>query len=93
MLAGFNPADRLLPDAGSNGQLGLGPAGRFASANNLSGDDGAGGDAAKCGSFRAPETLGGIPPRVDLLLMGGIPPVGEENVSRWIAYRAAIMSS
>jgi hypothetical protein len=52
MFAGFNPADRLLANAGFGGQFGLGPASCFASANDLSGDDDAGG-----GDRRVPAML------------------------------------
>jgi hypothetical protein len=43
LLGGFDAADRFLANAGAGGQLGLGPARGLATADDLPGDDDAGG--------------------------------------------------
>jgi hypothetical protein len=43
VFTGLDAADRFLANAGAGGQLGLGPAGGLAAANDLPGDDDAGG--------------------------------------------------
>ncbi len=47
-------------------------------------------DAVKCGRSRTADTLGRILSSVDLLSTVGIPPVDEENVSRWIAHASKL---